>query len=151
MREGHNVAVARTFSKLYGLAGQRMGYGVMLPAMARAIGEFSTGSLNMLGIVAASASLDDSDYATEMRAKIKAARTALVDVVKSLGRRCAEPQGNFVFFHTGMPVRTFEEKMRVENVAVARAFPPLLEWARISIGTPAEMARCHAALRKVLG
>lgn len=151
VREGHNVAVARTFSKLYGLAGQRMGYGVMQPAMARAITEFSTGSLNLLGVVAASASLDDSDYTTGTRAKIKAARTALVDVVKSLGRRFAEPQGNFVFFYTGMPVRTFADKMRAEGVAVARPFPPLLDWARISIGTPAEMARCHVALRKVLG
>jgi histidinol-phosphate aminotransferase len=128
-----------------------MGYGVMQPTMARAISEFSTGSLNLLGVVAASTSLDDSDYTTETRAKIKAARTALVDVVKSLGRRFAEPQGNFVFFHTGMPVRTFADKMRAEGVAVARPFPPLLDWARISIGTPAEMARCHAALRKVLG
>ena len=151
VHEGHNIAVARTFSKLYGLAGQRVGYGVMQPAMARAIREFSTGSLNLLGIAAATASLDDAAYATEMRAKIKAARTALVEVVHSLGRRHAEPQGNFVFFHTGMPIQAFQEKMLAENILVARPFPPLLDWARISIGTPAEMTLCHAALRKVLG
>jgi histidinol-phosphate aminotransferase len=151
VREGHNVAVARTFSKLYGLAGQRVGYGVMQPEMARAIRAFSTGSLNMLGILAASASLDDPTYATDMRLKIKAARTGLVDLIKGLGRRYAEPQGNFVFFHTGMPIQAFQEKMRARNVAVARPFPPLLDWARISVGTPEEMAMCHAALRKVLG
>ena len=151
VRDGHNVAVARTFSKLYGLAGMRVGYGVMQPEMARSIREFSTGSLNLLGILAATASLGDPTYATEMRAKIKAARTALIDVVKSLGRRYAEPQGNFVFFHTGMPIATFQAKMRAENVAIARPFPPLLDWARISIGKPEEMTMCHAALRKIFG
>ena len=151
VRDGHNVAVARTFSKLYGLAGMRVGYGVMQPEMARAIRNFSTGSLNMLGILAATASLDDPTYATEMRLRIKAARGALVDVIKRLGRRYAEPQGNFVFFHTGMPIQTFQARMRAENVAVARPFPPLLDWARISIATPEEMTMCHAALRKVLG
>lgn len=151
VRDGHNVAVARTFSKLYGLAGMRVGYGVMQPEMARAIRTFSTGSLGILGVAAASASLDDPTYATEMRAKIKAARTALVGVVKSLGRRYAEPNGNFVFFHTGMPIQDFQAKMRALNVNVARPFPPLLDWARISIGKPEEMAMCHAALRKVLG
>jgi histidinol-phosphate aminotransferase len=151
VRDGHNVAVARTFSKLYGLAGMRVGYGVMQPEMARSIRMFSTGSLNMLGVLAATASLDDPAYATEMRAKIQAGRAALVDVVKGLGRRCAVPHGNFVFFHTGMPIQDFQAKMRAENVAVARPFPPLLDWARISVGTPPEMAMCHAALRKVLG
>ena len=151
VREGHNIAVARTFSKLYGLAGQRVGYGVMQPAMARAIREFSTGSLNLLGIVAATASLDDPTYAGEMRAKIKAGRTALIDVVKDLGRRYVEPHGNFVFFHTGMPIQDFQARMKAENVAVARPFPPLLDWARVSVGTPDEMALCHSALRKVLG
>jgi histidinol-phosphate aminotransferase len=50
-----------------------------------------------------------------------------------------------------MPIQDFQAKMRAENVAVARPFPPLLDWARISVGTPPEMAMCHAALRKVLG
>jgi histidinol-phosphate aminotransferase len=151
VRDGHNVAVARTFSKLYGLAGMRVGYGVMQPAMARSIRDYSTGSLNLLGVAAASASLDDATYVPEMRAKIKAGRTALVDVVKSLGRRYAEPHGNFVFFHTGMPIETFQAKMREEHVVVARPFPPLRDWARISVGKPREMEMCHAALRKVLG
>ena len=146
----NNVAVARTFSKLYGLAGQRIGYGVMKPEMAKAIKDFSTGSLNLLGVVAASASLEDADYAKDTRAKIKAGRDALVGVVKGLGKKYAEPQGNFVFFQTGMPIKTFQEKMLAEGVQVARPFPPMLDWARISIGLPEEMEVCHAALKKIL-
>ena len=74
-----NVAVARTFSKLYGLAGQRIGYGVMKAETAAAVKEYSTGSLNLLGVVAAQASLEDPTYASETVAKIKAGRNALIE------------------------------------------------------------------------
>jgi histidinol-phosphate aminotransferase len=150
VREGHNVTVARTFSKIYGLAGQRIGYGVMQPDMARGIRAFSTGSLNLLGVVGAWASLEDTGYVEATRRKIKTGRDALIAVLKEHGRHYAEPQGNFVFFHTGMPIAEFQRRMRRENVVVARAFPPLLDWCRITIGTPDEMAVAHAALRKAL-
>jgi len=144
------VTIARTFSKIYGLAGQRMGYGIMQPEMAKGMREFITGSVNLLGVVGAMASLDDANYVEQTRLKIKAGRDALIGVLKEFGRKYAEPQGNFVFFHTGIPIDEFSKRMRTENVIVARAFAPLLDWCRISIGTPEEMAVCHAALRKVL-
>lgn len=150
VKEGHNVTVARTFSKLYGLAGQRIGYGVAKPEIVQGIREFSTGSLNLLGVVAASASLEDKAYFTETQAKIKAGRNALVEVVKGLGKKYAEPNGNFVFFQTGMPIKMFQEKMLAEGVQVARPFPPMLDWARVTIGLPEEMTICHDALKKVL-
>ncbi len=148
--EGHNVVVARTFSKIYGMAGLRMGYGIMPAKLAKEVKPLSTGSVNMMGVVAATASLQDATYVAETRAKIKAGRDALIAVIKGLGKEYAEPQGNFVFFKTGMPIKTFQEKMKAEMVLVARPFPPMLEWARISIGLPEEMAVCHAALKKVL-
>ena len=150
VREGHNVTIARTFSKLYGLAGQRMGYGVMQPAMAKGMREFMTGSVNLLGVIGALASLDDPAYVDSTRLKIKAGRDALIGVLKEFGRKYAEPQGNFVFFHTGAPIAEFSKRMLAENVIVARGFSPLNDWCRISIGSPEEMAVCHAALRKVL-
>jgi histidinol-phosphate aminotransferase len=148
--EGHNVVIARTFSKIYGMAGLRMGYGIMPAKLAKEVKPLSTGSVNMMGVVAASASLQDATYVAETRAKIKAGRDALIAVIKELKKEYAEPQGNFVFFKTGMPIKDFQDKMKAEMVLVARPFPPLTEWARISIGTPEEMAVCHAALKKVL-
>ncbi|MBP6506277.1 MAG: histidinol-phosphate aminotransferase family protein [Opitutaceae bacterium] len=151
VRDGHNVTVARTFSKIYGLAGQRIGYGVMRPEMAKSVRTFMTGSVNLLGVVAAQASLADAGYVEATRRKIKAGRDAFIAELKQLGRRYAEPQGNFVFFHTGRSIVEFQSAIRAEGVLVARPFPPLLDWCRISIGTPEEMAAAHAALRKVLG
>ena len=150
VNEGANVIVARTFSKIYGMAGLRVGYGIMPAELAAKLKGTATGSLNMMGVVAATASLQDSTYVEETRVKIKAGRDALLGVIKGLGKEYAEPQGNFVFFKTGMPIKTFAEKMLAESVLVGRPFEPLLDWARISIGLPEEMEVCHTALKKVL-
>lgn len=150
VREGHNVVIARTFSKIYGLAGQRIGYAVMAPDLAKAVRGHMTGTMNLLGVVAAQASLNDTTFVARARRQIKAGRDALIAVLQEKGRRYAEPQGSFVFFHTGQPIAEFQAKMRAAGVIVARPFPPLFDWCRISIGTPAEMAVAHAALRQVL-
>ena len=121
VRDGHNVTVARTFSKLYGLAGpadrlrhHAAGNGERDARVhARAASTCSASS-------AALASLEDPAYAEETRLKIKAGRDALIGVLKEFGRKYAEPQGNFVFFHTGMPIAEFRGEMRAENVIVAR-------------------------------
>ncbi len=146
---GHNVVVARTFSKMYGMAGIRMGYGLMPAEDARGASTVNSNHLGVLAVAAAIGSLEDDAYVTETRAKVKAERDKLCALFQQLGRKYAEPQGNFVFVHTGMPVTLFQQKMAAENVLVGRAFPPALDWCRISIGLPDEMAMCHAALQKV--
>ncbi|MBA3849024.1 MAG: aspartate aminotransferase [Opitutus sp.] len=148
---GRNVVVARTFSKIFGLAGMRLGYAVMPEKLAVSLRARMTGSLSIVTLAAAAASLKDPDYVRDTRAKIRAGRDALVAEVKALGLAYAEPQGNFVFFRTGLPVQDFIARMRAEGVEVGRAFPPMTDWARISIGLPGEMAACHRALRRVLG
>ena len=55
-----------------------------------------------------------------------------------------------VFFQTGMPIKLFAEKMKNEGVQIARPFPPMIDWARISIGLPEEMEICHTAMKKIL-
>lgn len=147
--EGHNVVVARTFSKIYGMAGIRMGYGLMPAADAKGCKAVNPNHMGLLSVIAATASLQDETYVAETRAKIKAERDKLCTLLKELGRKYAEPQGNFVFVHVGMPTKTFREKMDAEGVMVARDFPAGDEWSRISIGLPEEMALCHAALKKV--
>lgn len=149
--EGRHVVVARTFSKIFGLAGLRLGYAVMPEALAVKLRARMTGSLSVVTMAAASASLRDEAFIAATRAKIQAGREALIAELRALGRTWAEPHGNFVFFQTGRPIAEFLPQMRAEGIEIGRAFPPLLDWARISIGLPEEMAACHRALRKVLG
>ncbi len=153
VREGLDVIVTRTFSKIHGLAGQRIGYAITHPAAAERMRSFMTGTMamNLLGVVAARASLEDRAHVENTRIKIKAGRDQLTSLLTTLNRRFAKPQGNFVFFHTGMPIADFQQRMREEGILVARPFPPLLDWCRITIGLPEEMERAHQALRKILG
>ena len=153
LREGHNVVIGRTFSKIYGMAGQRLGYGIAKPELARQMGMATRmGGVNHLGIIAAMASLADKDFVPAMQPKFKAGRERLYNVAKGLGRKIASnPQASFVFFEVGMPNKDFADKMMAEGVrVVGRAWPEYDNWTRICVGEDWEMDRCEAALKKVL-
>ncbi len=146
---GHDVIISRTFSKIYSLAGLRIGYAVAKPQLLEPIKAMMTGNPNLLGVVAARASLLDHDYRERTRLQIKAGRDALITLLKQLGRQHTVSQTNFVFFHTGIPIDRFQELMKKEQIQVARPFPPMLDWCRITIGLPDEMKLVHQALRKI--
>lgn len=153
--EGHNVVVTRTFSKIHALAGQRIGYGLMPARIAsEAFGAHPLKNgfrLNMIGVAAASASLDDSGHHEEIRLKSKAERDKFCALLKSLGRAYAEPSGSFVFFQTGLPGPEFQARMRTENIMINAGYAAMPGWARLTIGTPEEMEVVHAAVKKILG
>jgi len=153
VRDGHNVVICRTFSKIYGMAGQRLGYGIAQLDFAKQMaGTTRGGGINHLGIVAAMASLADADFVPAMRPKFKAGRERLYKVVKSLNRPIASnPQASFVFFDAGMPSKVFADKMMAEGVrVVGRSWPEYDNWSRICVGEDWELDRCEATLKKVL-
>ena len=150
VREGRNLLVARTFSKIYGLAGMRIGYGVTSPKIAATLRRYGLGMLAHPSVLAAIASLKDEGYVAATRAKIVAEKNKLTALLRELGRPYADSQTNFVFFQTGRPHAQVQAGMRQEGVAIARAFPPMNDWARLSIGLPEENELARAALRKVL-
>lgn len=150
VRETPNLLVARTFSKIYGLAGMRIGYGVTSPQFAAVLRRYGAASLGFPAVQAAIASLKDEGYVAATRAKIVTERDQLLALLRELGRPYAESQTNFVFFQAGRPHAEVQAAMMQESVSIARAFPPRLDWARLSIGLPEENALARAALRKVL-
>ncbi len=151
VNEHRNLMVARTFSKVYGLAGLRIGYGVTNAKFAAELRNYGLGTLTGPGIAGAVASLRDAGYVAATRAKIVAERAKLLALLDQLGKRYAVSQTNFVFFQTGRPHKEVYAGMLAESVVIARPFPPMLDWARISIGLPEENELARAALRKVLG
>ena len=153
VREGHNVVIGRTFSKIYGMAGQRLGYGIAQPELAMKMAMATRmGGVNHLGIIAGMASLADKEFVPAMQPKFKAGRERLHKIATGLGRKVAgNPQASFVFFDVGMPNSVFAEKMMAEGVrVVGRAWPGYENWTRICVGEDWEMDRCEAALKKVL-
>lgn len=153
VREGHNVVIGRTFSKIFGMAGQRLGYGIAQPELAMKMAMATRmGGVNHLGLIAAMASLSDAEFVPAMQPKFKAGRERLHKIATDLGRKVASnPQASFVFFDVGMPNKDFADKMLAEGVrVVGRAWPGYENWTRICVGEDWEMDRCEAALKKVL-
>lgn len=137
---GHNVIVSRTFSKIYGMAGLRVGYGLARPDIAARLRRFGSGSgINILGIHGATAAIQDQDYVTFSREKNAEAKTVLTRFLDAKGIRHLPSNTNFVFFHLGHDVRDFARQMEARGILVGRPFPPYTDWCRISLGTPEQM------------
>ncbi|MBV9345129.1 MAG: histidinol-phosphate aminotransferase family protein, partial [Gammaproteobacteria bacterium] len=140
------VVVLRTFSKIHGMAGMRMGYAIAPPQLARSLRAARMTTPNLLAVRAARASLEDQEFLAATRSRILASRTRITTELARQRLRYAEPQGNFVFFDTGMPLATFTARMKARNILVGRLFPPFDSWCRLTIGTEPEVAAFLKAL-----
>ncbi len=153
VRAGDNVLVFRTFSKLHGLAGLPLGYALAPRAIAdelRKNGVASPRSLNRLAVRAAAASLRDPAYLAAVRAKVKLERERFHAFFDELKLRHSDARASFVFFESPLSQPTLATALAAQGIDIGRAFPPALNWTRISIGLPAENLRVQAALRRAL-
>ncbi|MBC2606513.1 pyridoxal phosphate-dependent aminotransferase [Pelagicoccus albus] len=150
VREGEDVILARTFSKVYGMAGLRVGYGVMKPEFKKKLSDFHMGGPNKLGCVAATASLQDPAFFEMSVSSYKSVRKMVTDRLDELGIEYATPHGSFVFMKTGVPIKEFQALMEAENVLVGRPFPPMFDWCRVSIGTEEEMTTFLSVFEEVM-
>jgi histidinol-phosphate aminotransferase len=143
------VVVLRTFSKIHGMAGLRCGYAITHPELAASLASLRMSTPNIFAVRAARASLGDRDFLRDCRRRVLASRTRIVSELIRLERNYAEPQGNFVFFDTGMPLKRFSSLMQQRGILVGRLFAPYENWCRITIGTEPEVAAFLGALREV--
>lgn len=150
--EHPRVFVSRTFSKIYGLAGMRVGYAFGQSAtLARMDRLRLNNGIGMLAQVAAIASLDDP---AQMRKEQEANRVARAFTTKwftDAGYQVIPSQTNFVLVNIRRDSREFRDTCRAQGVGVGRPFPPLNNHTRISIGTMAEMQQAVGVFRRVLG
>jgi len=147
VRDGYNVIVSRTFSKIHGLAGLRVGYGFARPDIVARLRQHRT-MMNILGLRAAMASYPDEEFKAFSRRKNSEARSYLYRVLEDLGYQYIPSHTNFVFFNLGKEVEPFREAMQKRGILVGRAFPPLTKWCRVSMGTMEEVKLFAAALRE---
>lgn len=146
-----NLLLARTFSKIYGLAGLRVGYGLASPevvaAMERARQPFN---LNSLAQAAALAALDDGEHVRRTAENNRRERARLEAALQTMGRRCASSHANFVLTHVGDGARVFQELLRRGVIVRPMASYALPEWIRVSVGLPSENTRFLEALSEAL-
>jgi histidinol-phosphate aminotransferase len=146
-----NLMVVRTFSKIYGLAGMRLGYAVAAPDKIEALARYASFSNTNAAVLAAGlASLADSDLVPRMKRRMNDARRWLTGQLTADGRRFIPPEANFVMIETGRDVASLIEAFKAKKILVGRRFPSMPTWLRVSVGTPAEMAAFVAALRDIV-
>jgi histidinol-phosphate aminotransferase len=150
--ERPRLLVTRTFSKVYGLAGLRVGYAIAradtLEPMRR---HKLPNSINALGAAAALAALEQKDRVERERRLNREAREFTRRALEADGFKVIPSEANFLMADVRRDPQDFRDACQKLGVLVGRPFPPLKTHARISIGTMDEMRQAVDVFRKVLG
>lgn len=147
--ERPNVVVAHTFSKIYAMAGLRLGYAIAHPDTAERLREFlSADNATALALAAALASLEDRDLISRSRAANEKAKKITIDCLDELGLEHLPSHTNFLMHRINGDLDTYRRRMRERGIYVGRPFPPLLGYNRVSLGLPEEMERFTEVLRQ---
>jgi histidinol-phosphate aminotransferase len=134
------VIVARTFSKIYGMAGLRCGYGVSAKETIQQMRQYRIqDSLNIFAMRAALISLDDSAAHQFAQQRNAADRDEFLRQAAARKLKAIPSSTNFVMVNANRPVRNVIAHFRQNNIAIGRPFPPMDTYARISLGKPDEM------------
>jgi histidinol-phosphate aminotransferase len=142
------VVVARTFSKVHGMAGMRLGYGIAHPDTMAWLRPWAPGTnTNHLALVAGSASLDDPGHVTHSLRSNGESRAIVLDVLEELGLSHLPSHTNFIMHEIRSDLREYRSRMEDAGFLVGRPFPPLLGHNRLSLGLPEEMEAFAATLR----
>jgi histidinol-phosphate aminotransferase len=146
-----NLLLMRTFSKIFGLAGLRLGYGIGAPELIAALEKvrqpFNINSIAQAGALAA---LDDVEHMRRTRENNAQGLKTYAEAFQKLGLEFIPSAGNFILVHVGEGQRVFEAMQRLGVIVRPMGGYQLPEWIRISMGTPEENARCIRSLKEVL-
>ena len=151
VKDHPNLIVARTFSKIYGMAGLRCGYCVAQPETIKRMHPFQMwDSVNIMALAAASASLDDVDQVNNGRKLTSEAKSFTISELDKIGLKQIPSQANFIMFDCKRPVVPIIKAMKEKNVQVGRLFPALPNHMRLTIGKKSEMEAFVSAFKQVM-
>ena len=154
IRDGQmkNLILMRTFSKIFGLAGLRLGYGIASPEIIGALEKIRQPfNINSIAQAGAMAALDDADHFSATKANNAAGVEFFESAFKAMKLEFIPSAANFVLIRVGDGAKVFNELQNRGVITRPMAGYQLPEWLRISVGTPAENQRCLAALKEILG
>jgi histidinol-phosphate aminotransferase len=146
-----NLILLRTFSKIYGLAGLRLGYGIAHPRFIAALEKIRQPfNINSLAQEAGLAALDDAAHVRKTRLNNARGRAFLEGGFSEMGLEFVPSAANFVLVKVGRGQFVFDQLQRRGIIVRPMGGYQLPEWIRISVGTPAENRRCLAALKRIM-
>ena len=153
IKAGKNVAVARTFSKIYGLAGMRVGYMIAKPELLEKVKQFGLGDygLNQAGVAAAVASYNDHAFLEYSKAKIVEAREMVTEGLQQNGLTALPSETNFMFVNLGAKnAESFRKAMADRNVLIRGIYRDYTHWSRVSMGKLEDVQQYVEALPAAL-
>ena len=146
VKAGRNVIVSRTFSKIYGLAGMRIGYIVSTPENAERVGSnIMTIDLSTSALAAAIASFNDEAFMRFSKNRILEARGMILDATKRLGLEALPTQANFVFVKVP-DADLVKKRMADRGIIIRGAYGKWINWSRVSTGKLEDVRRYAAEL-----
>ena len=147
-----NIIVAKTFSKIYGLAGARVGYAISHPDTIKKMAAFQPWpdvAVSMVSAAAASAALDDQAFVKSCRERTAANREYCMKCFSSLGLEYLPSQTSFMLFDIAGLKGDFAEQMKARNIYVQYRDHFNGKWCRVSMGTEDEMKAFCTALKSI--
>ncbi|HSG89326.1 MAG TPA: aminotransferase class I/II-fold pyridoxal phosphate-dependent enzyme [Pseudomonadales bacterium] len=134
VRGGENVIVMRTFSKIFGLAGLRIGYSMSKPEFAEVIGRHTMSWPNVAGFAAAVATYDDDAFLAFSKGKVAEGREMVMDLYDRLEIPYLPTETNFVYADIGRDADAFQAAMKARNVHIRGIYAPYSTFSRVSMG-----------------
>jgi len=150
VRQGKDVIVTRTYSKIYGMAGLRVGFAAARPDIIQKMAVLRMNVIPIMSARAVVAALgDQQNILRERKATLAKTRKDVCAWLRERNVKFIEPHANFMMVDTGRNAKEFIAAMPKLGVAPGRPFPPLDNMLRVTIGTDAEMAKFRDVFWKV--
>lgn len=151
--EGLNLILARTFSKIHGFAGLRLGYAIARPEMLNTLYAYASAEfgVSITTLMAGIASYKDIDWQNHCRAENAKARAYTTKALADLGYEVIPSAANFILFPIRMKTKTFENQMSAKGIGIQTRDFNSQPYCRVSIGTMDEMAVFIDGFKKVVG
>jgi histidinol-phosphate aminotransferase len=147
---GKDLIVLRTFSKIYGMAGIRCGVAAGRPDLLAKMSMYGMNPMPVTGVAAACASLKQADLIPTRRKIIADTRLSTFAWMDAKGYKYIPSHSNCFMIDTGRPGREVIAALQKQDVYIGRTWPVWPNHVRVSVGTPAEMARFQVAFEKVM-
>ncbi len=146
-----NLIVARTFSKIYGMAGLRCGYGIGAADVVNQLqAQLTWDNVNIMALAAASASLRDDTQVEQGRLRNSKVRKSAYEQLNKLGLKFIPSHANFMMINLQREARPVISALRERRVEVGRLFPSMPNYLRVTIGTEPQMDAFFTAFRQVI-
>jgi histidinol-phosphate aminotransferase len=145
-----NLVIAKTFSKIYGMAGARVGYALAHPQTIRQLNElqpWANAGASAVSLAGALAALEDPTFIHYCKKENEKARAVFYKALDKAGMKYVPSHTSFVYFDSAGFGKDVASLLESRNIFGARTFEQGTQWLRLSVGTVAEMQQVAAALQ----